>query len=166
MMLLMLAPQVMADLKIALQLIPNAELVGAARLKYLLWDVYDAELYAPDGNWRADLPFALSLRYLLRLDGEEIADRSIQEMRKQGFSDDATLAAWTEQMRSIFPDVEKNARLVGIRTESGETHFHYNGAFIGEIKDPAFGQWFFSIWLSESTSQPRLRAQLLGEKTQ
>ena len=35
--------------------------VGEAVLKYLFWDVYRAELFAPSQGWRPDAPFALSL---------------------------------------------------------------------------------------------------------
>ena len=37
------------------------------RLTYLLWDVYDAMLYAPKGKWSHDKPFALKLSYLRSL---------------------------------------------------------------------------------------------------
>jgi hypothetical protein len=164
--LLILASQAMADIKTARQIIPSAELVGTARLEYLFWDVYDAELYAPAGIWREDRPFALTLRYLLELNGESIAKRSIKEMRNQGFHDETRLASWHEQMQAIFPDVEKNTRLTGVVNQNGRTLFFENGRLIGEISDPLFSDWFFGIWLGESTSRPELRERLLGAKTQ
>ena len=142
--------------------IPNAKQVGEARMTYLLWDVYDVTLHAPKGQWSADKPFALTLHYLRALDGEAIAERSAAEMRKQGFTNEIKLAAWYSQMRDIFPDVKKDTKLVGLYTPNAPTRFYKDGKAIGMIKDPEFGHWFFDFWLSDKTSEPQLRRQLLG----
>ncbi len=160
--LVLLTNQVTADLQTAQRYLPSAELVGKARMEYLFWDVYDAELYAPDGVWSKNQPFALSLQYLLELDGEDIASRSVSEMRAQGFDDEATLARWYQKMRSIFPDVDENTRITGIMDRNQHTRFYKNGALIGNIDEPLFGEWFFNIWLSEKTSEPKMRERLLG----
>ena len=104
----------------------------------------------------------MRLSYLRNLDGEKIADRSIEEMRAQGFNDEIKLAAWHTQIRRIFPDVNDGTTLSGVYTKNQETIFYKNGSEIGRIKDPEFGQAFFNIWLSTDTSEPDLRAQLLG----
>ena len=160
--LVLLTTQVTADLQTAQRYLPSAELVGKARMEYLFWDVYDAELYAPEGVWRENQPFALSLRYLLELDGEAIASRSVSEIREQGFDDEATLDRWYELMRATFPDVDKNTRITGIMDQKKHTRFFKNGDLIGEVREPLFGKWFFNIWLSEKTSEPELRDRLLG----
>lgn len=160
--LLILADSTMADFQTARRHIPSAELVGKARMEYLFWDVYDAELYAPEGVWRENQPFALSLRYLLELDGEAIASRSVSEIREQGFDDEATLNRWYELMRATFPDVDKNTRITGIMDQEKHTRFFSNGDLIGEVREPLFSKWFFNIWLSEKTSEPELRERLLG----
>jgi hypothetical protein len=143
--------------------VPNAEKVGEGRLSYMIWDVYDATLYAPDGSWRSDQPFALQLSYLRDIAGKKIADRSVEEMRVQGFTDEVRLADWHTQMRSIFPDVSEGFILTGIFISSGETIFYENNREIGRIKDPEFGHQFFNIWLSPRTSAPDLRRKLLGQ---
>ena len=142
--------------------VPAAQKVGAGRLTYLFWDIYDATLYAPQGVWRNHQPFALQLVYLKSFEGRQIADRSLEEMRAQGLQDEMKLAAWHKQMRNIFPDVEKGVSLTGIYTQNGETVFYRNTVEIGRIKDPEFSQAFFAIWLGENTSEPDMRRQLLG----
>lgn len=142
--------------------IEKAAIVGKARLSVMLWDVYDATLYAPEGTWRKDRPFALSLHYLRDINGKDIADRSVQEMRKQGYRDEITLAAWHSQMRSIFPDVKNGTVLSGIFIPGKDTRFYEGDHLIGTIKGDLFAQWFFGIWLSENSSEPVLRKQLLG----
>ncbi|HEY0902125.1 MAG TPA: chalcone isomerase family protein [Micavibrio sp.] len=142
--------------------IPGAKTVGQGRMSFLMWDLYDATLYAQDGTWREGEPLALTLHYLRDLHGVEIARRSIEEMRGQGFNDEIRLAAWYGQMQNIFPDVSAGVSLTGVLTPQGATVFFRDGVEIGRIADDDFGQQFFNIWLSQRTSAPALRAQLLG----
>ncbi len=142
--------------------IPDAKVVGQGRMSVLLWDVYDATLYGPEGSWSADKPFALKLNYLRKLNGKKIADRSVEEMRGQGFDDEVKLATWHAQMSKIFPDVIKGTEITGVYAKSGESIFYQNDQEIGRIKDPEFSRAFFDIWLNEKTSAPDLRAKLLG----
>ncbi len=144
--------------------VPNAQIVGEGVLTYAFWDVYRATLYAPDGVWAAQKPFALSIEYFRHLKGKAIADRSVQEMRGQGFKDEVLLATWHARMKSIFPDVQKGTVLSAIYLPGSETVFYRDGNKIGAIEDDDFGQRFFSIWLDKKTSEPQLRRALLGEK--
>lgn len=141
--------------------IPHAGPVGEGRLQHLLWDVYDATLYASEGSWSPDKPFALSLRYLRDIAGTEIADYSAKTIRAQGFEDEVRLAAWHSQMRQLFPDVKPGMTLTGIYRPGKPTIFLQDGEVIGSIQDENFGRRFFNIWLAEDTPAPELRRQLL-----
>lgn len=144
--------------------VPGAAVVGRGVLSYAFWDIYEATLFAPEGVWNSSKPFALSIEYFRALKGKEIADRSVQEIRQQGFTNEVTLAAWNSQMKAIFPDVKKGTVLTAVYMPDKQTTF-YNGAeIIGVIKDDDFGKSFFGIWLAEKTSEPTLRRALLGLK--
>lgn len=143
--------------------VPHAEKVGTGELRYAFWPVYQAMLYAPHGAWSPDKPFALSLVYQRSISGKTIAETSIQEIRRLYKTDEFQLAAWYEQMLSIFPDVHKGSRLTGFRTREGHTVFFRNDQKIGEITDPDFTRAFFSIWLSPRTRDPELRQRILGQ---
>jgi hypothetical protein len=149
-----------SDFKVAA--LEDMNLIGEARMEVLFWDVYDARLYAPSNSWSPEQPFALVLTYLLDLKGERIAERSIQEIRKQGFDDELTLARWYEMLAGIIPDVGDGDEIVGVSDSLGHTRFYLNGELIGEIREPEFTDRFFGIWLSELTSDPELRRNLLG----
>ncbi len=151
-------PELLADY------VPGAALVGSARMRVLFWDVYDANLFAPAGEWEPGRPFALSLDYLRELNGDAIADRSIEEIRRQGVADEATLARWRELIGDIIPDVDANTKLLGIADANQHAVFLRNGEPLGKIEDPAFTRAFFGIWLSEATSEPGLRRRLLGDQ--
>ncbi|MES2721086.1 MAG: chalcone isomerase family protein [Pseudomonadota bacterium] len=152
---------VQANMTLARQVLEQPEVVGQARLSVLFFKVYDATLYAPKGQYRADQAFSLSLRYLRTFEGAKIAERSIDEMRKQGYANEQKLSAWRREMIALFPDVQAGSELTAVRTGSGVTDFYRGLDRLGQIKDPEFSRQFFAIWLSEKSSEPEMRRQLL-----
>ena len=148
------------------QNIPDARMVGKGRMRVMLWNVYDATLFAPNGQWQGNAPYALKLDYLRHLKGPLIAKRSIEEMEKQGFADKKKLAEWQQKMTAIFPNVQDGDSIIGLRDDSGFTDFYFNDRLIGSIEDPDFTRQFFAIWLDQKTSEPAFRRQLLGEIAQ
>lgn len=159
--LLFVSPVMAND--IAQKYVPNAERVGSGRLSTIFGDVYDAALYAPNGKWNANAPYALSIHYFREIDGADIADRSVKEIRKQGFADEEKLASWKTQMSAIFPDVKNGSEITAVFTPQKSTRFYSNGKHIGSIKDAGFATYFSNIWLGEKTSEPALRRKLLGD---
>jgi len=144
------------------QHVPDAQLVGEARLKVLFWKVYDAKLYAKDGIWIQNQPFALSLKYLRDLEGQDIAKRSIEEMRKQGFDDEEAMTRWYDMLLKLIPDVTDTSTIIGIQDEDQTTILYHNDDLLGEVPEPLFTEWFFNIWLGEKTSEPKIRGKLIG----
>jgi len=137
---------------------------GEAVMRFIGLKVYDIRLWTkakPHAD--ADL-HALELVYDLGLKGSEIAKRSVDEMRKQGYNDEAKLAKWLVAMNNFFPNVKKNDTLVGLSIPNKGARFYSQDKFIAEIADPEFAKAFFDIWLSPKTSEPKLRARLLNEQ--
>lgn len=144
--------------------IPRAAMVGQGRFRVMIWDVYDATLFAPRGLYNDRGPFALRLSYLRNIEGRKIADTSSEEIRRQGFTDEIRLAIWHRQMREIFPDVKKGTTLTGIQRADGSVVFYHDGKQAGVIDDPDFAPRFFAIWLAPDTAAPALRLSLTGRK--
>lgn len=136
--------------------------VGTARMRYLMWNIYDATLLAPNGQWQQAQPFGLRLTYLRNLDGKAIAKRSIVEIRQQGFTNESQLAQWEAALKALIPNVRKGDELFGLKLANGHTQFFHDQTYLGSVADPEFSQWFFNIWLGDKTSEPQLRQQLLG----
>ncbi len=65
-------------------------------------------------------------------------------------------------MKRLFPDVHAGDRITGVHRPGEGAAFFVNGRAVGEVRDSRFAQLFFGIWLSPRTSQPSLRAALLG----
>jgi hypothetical protein len=55
--------------------------------------------------------------------------------------------------------------LTGIHQPGVGARFWLNGQLRGEVADAEFSRLCFGIWLSDSTSEPRLRAELLTQAT-
>jgi len=143
-------------------MVPNAKLVGEARYKYLLWSVFDAKLYAPNGQLQKGAPFALQLTYLRDFSDRDLAKQSVDEMRKQGFRNEVKLAAWYREMERIFPSVKKGTSITGIHAPGQGAHFYLNSQFLGTVKDQEFSNRFFSIWLAPKANDQSFRRKLLG----
>ena len=137
---------------------------GDAVMRFFGLKVYDIRLWTPGRPHRDEDVFALELVYDLGLKGAEIAKRSADEMRKIGYTDEAKLKRWTEAMMTAFPDVKQGDTLVGVSVPGKEARFYSRDKFLAAVPDPEFAKAFFGIWLSEKTSEPRLRERLLGGK--
>ena len=138
------------------------------RLRFWGFDVYDARLWTSPSfrhSQATQFPFALELQYLRRLEGGAIASRSLDEMRRLATLTDAQAQGWLLAMREVFPDVKEGDRITGVNVPGEGVEFWVNGQRVGDVKDTAFANLFFGIWLNERTSEPKLRAQLLQGMT-
>jgi Chalcone isomerase-like len=140
---------------------PNMVKVGQSRFTTLLFDVYDIALYAPKKQWQENRMAVLLIEYKLSIDGVDLAERSADEMRRQGIAD-KKIVSWEQQLKNIFPDVKKGTVISAFYNPQKETRFYRDNKDIGAIQDPHFGPAFFAIWLGDKTSEPNLRAELLG----
>lgn len=151
-------PEVVAEL-------PGASAQGEGRLRFFGMRVYDIRLWARKGALAADwpaLPLALEIEYARALDGAAIAERSLEEMRRQAEIAADTGANWLAEMTRLFPDVRAGDRITGVQRPGSGARFFVNGRLRGEVLDAEFARLFFGIWLSPRTSEPALREALLG----
>jgi hypothetical protein len=146
--------------------LPEGQLQGSARLRFFGLDIYQARLWAGRGfqsGAYAQQPFALELLYLRALSGKLIAERSIKEMRRQATLSELQEKTWLAAMVQAFPDVQSGDRITGLYRPGAPTQFWFNGQSRPGVADADFGPLFFGIWLSEATSEPAMRASLLGK---
>ncbi len=145
--------------------VPGARLFGSGRLTFFLFHVYDARLWVGpqfDAQRFEQAPLALELEYGRSLDGEQIAERSLEEMRRGGAIAPEQTARWLAAMKQAFPDVVEGDRITGVQVPGVATRIFVNGKLTAEIRDAEFTRLFFGIWLSTRTSEPRLREALLA----
>lgn len=138
-------------------------LLGYGHFRRLLWDVFDISLWVPGDQWSFNEPFALELRYVRDVKGEEIVEGTRDQWEHLEYPD-SMVSGWLAELTQVFPNVKKGDQLAGVYLPGKETRFFHNGRGVGTIADPEFGKAFFSIWLDPKTSQPKLREDLLGSR--
>ena len=157
------AVNVPADLPPAVcSVLESCRMVGKGRLRWWGLHVYDAALWSRDGRWQSDAPYVLDIVYARNITAAQLAETSIDEIRRLGVSDEPKLARWDAAMRRTFPDVRSGSRLIGVYRPQRGVQFYSATASLGSIEDPEFARRFFDIWLDLRTQKPELRAALLG----
>lgn len=162
-MLLLAAPAAAVELPAAAcTLLQTCRMIGQGQLRWWGFHVYDAALWSPSGRWQAQAPYALDIRYARRVTGAQLAETSVDELRRLGIGDEAALTRWGTAMRKLFPDVAPGSRLIGVHVPQRGALFYSATAYLGAIEEPEFARGFFAIWLDPRTQTPDLRAALLG----
>lgn len=160
---LLAAPAAAAELPAAAcDLLQTCRLIGQGQLRWWGFHVYDAALWSPTGRWQERAPYALDIRYARRVTGTQLAETSVDELRRLGIGDDAALARWGTAMKRLFPDVGPGSRLIGVHVPQRGALFYSATGYLGAIEEPEFARGFFAIWLDPRTQTPDLRAALLG----
>lgn len=142
-------------------LIPNAKEVGSGLFRWWGFRVYEASLWSPNGKYQPGEPFALSLTYARSLEGKDIVDASLDQMRKLGLPVDRH-PEWGPALSKVIVSVQSGDTLTGVYQPGEGAVFFFNDRKTGEIDD-RLAKAFFAIWLDPKTSAPELRQSLLGQ---
>ncbi len=137
--------------------------LGVGTMRWFGLHVYDAALWVREAGWDPADTFALDIVYARDIAGKALAESSITEMKRVGFTDEAQHARWLPAMVRTFPDVGRGDRLVGLNLKGAGAAFFNQDRALGTIDDPVFARAFFAIWLDPRTREPQLRNRLLGK---
>ncbi|CAM3779362.1 MULTISPECIES: chalcone isomerase family protein [Pseudoalteromonas] len=137
--------------------------VGQSRFEYYFWDVYDAKLATPSGQYQfGQHPSKLSLTYLRDFAAKDIVKATNEQWQHLGKND--LLGKYDKELLALWPDIKEGETLSFITDEQGKGTFYHNDSKLGGIDDSEFADHFLAIWLSPQTSQPAMRKQLIGEQ--
>ncbi|MEG3219558.1 chalcone isomerase family protein [Vibrio gigantis] len=130
---------------------------GQGEMSYLFWTLYSAEFYtAPSTSERA-----LKIEYYRSIESKDLVEATKDQWNKLGYPN-SNIKRWLEPLYSMWPNVEEGSTLTIRVAEDNVSRFYFDEQPIGVIQDKQFGDAFLAIWLSENTSEPDLRKQLLG----
>ncbi|MEZ5664362.1 MAG: chalcone isomerase family protein [Burkholderiaceae bacterium] len=147
------------------QALTGATLAGEGQLRFLGLRIYDARLWVGPRFQAATFdahPLALELTYHRAFTGQAIAERSLQEMERQGDLVPAMARQWQAQLATLLPDVQSGDRLTGLYQPGQGMRLWLGAQALGAIADVELARRFFGIWLSPQTSEPGLRRALLA----
>lgn len=136
-------------------------------MRFLGLRIYDARLWAGPQFKAADFgdhPLALELTYHRPFKGTAIAQRSIDEIERQGELAPALAQRWQNALAALLPDVQPGDRLTGLYQPGQGMRFWRGEQPLGTIDDAELARRFFAIWLSPRTSEPGLRSALLARQ--
>lgn len=137
---------------------------GEGNYKWFFLHVYEAKLWAEQGDELYKKPLSLELKYARSFKAKDIVDQSIKEMKNFGVIksdlDDLKL-----KLLDIFPDVREGDVISANYGPETGVRFYLNSTIdLGQLSDVRFSKIFLDIWLGENTSSPELTNKLLGKK--
>ncbi|NJM32342.1 MAG: hypothetical protein HC848_05080 [Limnobacter sp.] len=148
----------------AVQAIPGLKKLGEGKLSWWGLSIYDSQLWGtatgqtdfkPNSYW-------LELQYKRSFKGSEIAKKSREEIQDQHPYSPQKLDAWQAELTRIFPEVVKGDTLSALYLPGQPMRFWHNNKPLATLADPELATAFMGIWLDPKTSDPELRAKLLG----
>ncbi|XQW83388.1 chalcone isomerase family protein [Thalassotalea piscium] len=137
--------------------------VGHATFSIMFWDLYHSQLLTTSGKYPIiafDDKLIYEIHYLAKISNKDLIKRTIQEWQHLGINPN-DYQNYIKQLADLWPDIEKDDKLT-LLIDKGQSHFYHNGSYLGAINNIEFGQLFLDIWLSENTSEPSIRLDLLG----
>ncbi len=139
--------------------------VGRGEMSVLWFNLYQASLLTPTGEYRqGDYPLKLDIRYQRDIEADDLVNATVEQWQHLNFSEQQILV-WQQELLGLWPDVTDGERLAFECLSADSGNFYFNGELLGNVSSPGFAQAFLAIWLSENTSRPDLRAQLMGDKS-
>lgn len=142
----------------------NIKLVGQGQFSYLFWDLYQAQLFTTDGTWRdyqQSAPVVLKLTYQRDISKVDFIEATVDQWKHLQGQVSAQHQDWAKQLDRLWTDVKEGDQLSCVLLPDGSVQFYFNDKLLGDVTDTAFGPAFLDIWLSDKTSAPKLRRQLL-----
>lgn len=137
--------------------------VGTATFSFWLWDIYESRLMTNNGDFDQNLKQGATLyeiRYLRDIKSTDLIKHTIEQWQHLGYQKNS-YQRFIPLLKQSWPDIYKGDRLT-LLINGEQSAFYYNQTLTMVIQDKQFARMFLDIWLSERTSQPKLRAQLLG----
>lgn len=138
--------------------------MGETTFSILFWDLYKSTLFSTSGRYpltsKSDA-LIFQINYLADISREDLIMRTVEQWQHLAMNE-KMYQRYLADLETIWPNISKGDSLA-LLVEDNQSTFYFNGIRIGVIEDPNFGQLFIDIWLSENTSQPSLRAELLGD---
>ncbi len=145
--------------------LPEAQRLGGGTLRWLGLKIYEGQLWSNVNQKPLDYNIHgvwLELRYARNFSGDDIAKRSIKEIKHIGKMPPESENAWLQALKNIIPSVKQGDTLGALRVPQKGLVLYRNGEPIGSLNDERLAAAFIGIWLDAKTSAPDMRNQLLG----
>lgn len=146
--------------------------VGRGEMDWWFMTLYRARLLTPDGSYQPNsFPQQLEIQYYRDIPASRLLEATKHQWLHLGY-DREQISAWLALLEGLWPDVKQGDRLSFVANGPQRGHFLFNDKPLAAIvidesassEHKRFADAFLAIWLSERSSRPQLRAQLIGEQ--
>ena len=146
--------------------------VGRGEMDWWFMTLYRARLLTPDGSYQPNsFPQQLEIQYYRDIPASRLLEATKHQWLHLGY-DREQISAWLALLKGLWPDVKQGDRLSFVANGPQRGHFLFNDKPLAAIaidesassEHKRFADAFLAIWLSERSSRPQLRAQLIGEQ--
>lgn len=137
--------------------------VGETTFTVLFWDIYKSKLLTTSGKYPVEIDkdnLLFDINYLADISRDDLIDKTVDQWQHLGIAPEK-YQHYLAELKIMWPDIKEGDSL-SLLIHQGRSVFYFNNQYIGIINETEFGQIFLAIWLSEKTSQPTLRHELLG----
>ncbi|MGS0676983.1 chalcone isomerase family protein [Shewanella sp. 125m-1] len=142
---------------------PSFKEVGRGEMDWWWFSLYRAKLLTLDGDYtQGEYPLILDIEYYQEIPSARLVEATQDQWQHLGV-DPQRQQQWLSAIDAIWPDVNEGDRLTLKILTPEHSQFYFNGKPLAQPLPLGFSEDFLAIWLSESTSRPELRKQLLGE---
>jgi len=145
------------------ELFEQSFLVGSATLKFLGIKVYDISLWSEEVGFSYEKRFAIYIKYNMNFSGEDLAQRSVTEIKRLHELSKQEESSYRESLKKIFSSVRKGDEKIAFFIPSQGVIIFHNGEPAGKISDPKLSRLFVDIWLDERSSYPKITKAILGK---
>jgi len=154
------------DLELSETLEKNAfKPLGNTVFSFLFWDLYKSELLTTSKQYplQSDQDKLLyEIEYFKAISAKSLVEKTVEQWQHLGFKP-SRYEPYLSKLQRIWPDIQPGDKLTFVMSNANSA-FYYNKRLVGVMGDIEFGPLFLDIWLSEKTSEPKLRKELLGRK--
>jgi hypothetical protein len=137
--------------------------IGETTFTVLFWDIYSSQLLTTSGSYpvkNTNDNLLFDIHYLRDITSEDLIKRTVEQWQHLGTTEEK-YQRYLPILQRLWPNI-KDGDSLSLLIYQGRSVFYFNNQYQGVIDDPEFGEIFLAIWLSDRTSQPRLRNELLG----
>ncbi|TEW55265.1 hypothetical protein E2R68_05785 [Psychromonas sp. RZ22] len=141
----------------------NFKNVGSTTYSIFIWDLYNSKLLTTSGAYpmqSEDAKLLYEIEYLKDVSSKDLVNHTVKQWQHLDINR-SEYEHYLPRLASIWPNIKAGDRLTLVMNKSSSA-FYYNSDMVGVIDKPEFGPLFLDIWLSENTSEPKLREELLG----
>ncbi len=137
-------------------------IIGSSELKFFGMNIYDISLWSESNQFSYNKKFAIQIIYNKSFNKEDLAKRTVQEIKKQNNITEEQEKLYYEQILLVFSSVKKGDEKVALFIPKEGVVLFFNKKIVGKISNLTLAKYFIDIWVSDKSSYPDIAKKIRG----